>query len=256
MIPQLFDRPEFSLSECLCRFLSHEWHFDVLFADSSKKDKSIASETFLYLVVASTWASNQRHLRTQIKHIGFEDIRRPNIQITDSLHYCRHNLDQLRTEVAYAKSWIQAVVHEELLEVQKSMDPDAHVRLPGALLQATFDEAETTEKFLMDTYQLLMSSISVLDSQTSIDQARRAQTLTQLALIYVPFSFVTSIFGMNVKEINGSSLSVWVCVPVLAITFVLTAILFKLYAIGTKFATRGHSHRSQNKQHAQHKSSA
>ena len=77
-------------------------------------------------------------------------------------------------------------------------------------MQATFDEAETTEKFLMDTYQLLMSSISVLDSQTSIDQARRAQTLTQLALIYVPFSFVTSIFGMNVKEINGSPLPMWV----------------------------------------------
>ena len=119
MIPQLFDRPEFSLSECLCRFLSHEWHFDVLFADSSKKDKFISSETFLYLVVASTWASNQRHLKSQIKHIAFEDIRRPNIQITDSLHDCRHNLEELRTEVAYTKSWIPAIVHEELLEVQK-----------------------------------------------------------------------------------------------------------------------------------------
>jgi hypothetical protein len=253
MIPQLFDRPDINLAESLCRFFTHDWHFDVVFTDPARKNQSISSETFLYLVVASTWASNQRHLKSQIKRIAFEDIRRPNMQITDSLHDCRQNLDDLRERVAYAKSWIPTIVDEELRKVGADMEPDAHIRLPGTLLQSTAGKAEETEKFLMDTYQLLMSSISVLDSQTSIDQARRAQTLTQLALIYVPFSFVTSIFGMNVKEINGSSLSVWVCVPVLVVTFVLTAILFKLYALGTKLAKGDRWHRNQTIRNARDK---
>jgi len=30
------------------------------------------------------------------------------------------------------------------------------------------------------------------------------------AFLYVPFSFVTGIFGMNMKEINGSPLPMWV----------------------------------------------
>jgi Mg2+ and Co2+ transporter CorA len=34
--------------------------------------------------------------------------------------------------------------------------------------------------------------------------------ITRLALLYVSLSFVTGIFGMNVKDINGSPLPMWV----------------------------------------------
>jgi hypothetical protein len=241
-MPQLFDRPQFVFSECLERFFSHPWHFDVLFGRSTK---ILAPETFLYLVSASTWASNHRYLKSRIKRIAFEDIRRPSIKITDSLHDCRESLENLRSEVSHTKSWIPAVVHEEMTEVRALLGEEGYVDLPGDRLQIISDEAETTEKFLMDTYQLLMSSISVLDSQTSIDQARRAQTLTQLALVYVPFSFVTGIFGMNVKELNGSSLSVWVCVPVLAATLITTMVVFKVHASYTDIAKGGRWHRGR-----------
>jgi Mg2+ and Co2+ transporter CorA len=42
--------------------------------------------------------------------------------------------------------------------------------------------------------------------------------LTRLAFLYVPLSFVTGIFGMNVREIDGSPLPIWVCVAALAVT--------------------------------------
>jgi hypothetical protein len=32
----------------------------------------------------------------------------------------------------------------------------------------------------------------------------------RLAFLHVPFSFVTDIFGMNIREINGSPLLMWV----------------------------------------------
>jgi hypothetical protein len=62
----------------------------------------------------------------------------------------------------------------------------------------------------MDTFQLLMSTINTLDAQTSLEQAARGSRLTWLAFIYAPLSFVTGMYGMNVKEINGSPVSAWV----------------------------------------------
>jgi hypothetical protein len=44
----------------------------------------------------------------------------------------------------------------------------------------------------------------------------------------VPLSFVTGIFGMNVKEINGSPLSVWTAAVALIIVTLLTAALLWL----------------------------
>jgi Mg2+ and Co2+ transporter CorA len=84
-----------------------------------------------------------------------------------------------------------------------------------------------------------MSSVSVQDSRLSIeqsslsiDQARRGSQLTFLAFIYVPLSFVTGTFGMNIQQINGSGLNIWVCfvalVPVIFVTL-LVFLAVKLY---------------------------
>ena len=66
------------------------------------------------------------------------------------------------------------------------------------------------EKFLMDSFTLLISSISVMEAGSIEDQAQQGQMTIRLAFLYVPFSFVTDIFGMNIREINGSPLLMWV----------------------------------------------
>lgn len=101
--------------------------------------------------------------------------------------------------------------------------------------QRTLDGVMQLDQFLIETFQLLMSSISVRDSQLSIEQSQRATRLTQLAFIYVPLSFVTGIFGMNVQQINSTGLSIWVCFVTLTIIMVLTAgIFWFLHARGSK----------------------
>lgn len=81
----------------------------------------------------------------------------------------------------------------------------------------------------MDTFQLLMSSINVLDSATAIQQAQSSQELTQLAFIFIPLNLVTSIFGMNIMEINGSPVRAWVCVVVLVVAIACTVSLLMIY---------------------------
>lgn len=88
------------------------------------------------------------------------------------------------------------------------------------------EETTKLEAFLMETFQLFMSSVSVQDSRLSINQARRGSQITLLALIYVPLSFVTGIFGMNIQQISGSGLNIWVCFVTLVPVIVLTVLIF------------------------------
>jgi Mg2+ and Co2+ transporter CorA len=43
-------------------------------------------------------------------------------------------------------------------------------------------------------------------------QAQRAYLLTILAVIYLPLTLVTGIFGMNLKEINDGVPRFWACI--------------------------------------------
>ena len=104
----------------------------------------------------------------------------------------------------------------------------------------TLDEVDKLQSFLIDTFQLLMSSLAVRDSRLNIEQAlmsaeearlsgeqaRRNAWLTQLASIYLPLSVVTGIFGMNIKEMDERKPSFWWVIVVLVVLVVLTVGIF------------------------------
>jgi Mg2+ and Co2+ transporter CorA len=68
----------------------------------------------------------------------------------------------------------------------------------------------------------LLSTMSILESQKSIEQSEQVNKLTRLAFVYIPLSFISSVFGMNVKEIQANP-SIWV--------FFATAIAFTFLSI-------------------------
>jgi Mg2+ and Co2+ transporter CorA len=68
----------------------------------------------------------------------------------------------------------------------------------------------------------LLSTMSILESQKSIEQSEQVNKLPRLAFVYIPLSFISSVFGMNVKEIQANP-SIWV--------FFATAIAFTFLSI-------------------------
>lgn len=74
---------------------------------------------------------------------------------------------------------------------------------------------------------VLMNSISIEESQKAMMQAERVGKLTFLASIFVPLSFTTSVFGMNVRELDQGSLSMWVWAAMSVPLFILTLVLFQ-----------------------------
>ncbi|KAK4497809.1 hypothetical protein PRZ48_010463 [Zasmidium cellare] len=219
-IPQQYDRHEFSALEIFATFLNHAWHWRILFAEHLQ-GRAVHPMILSNFVAASMWRSNFQFLKRNIHSIAFKDVRRPSILINDRLHDARQELSGLQAEVQSARKWMLTEDLDEFLQHILKAQPTS----PHHALDQVLEEAEHLYQFLMDTFQLLMGSISVLDSQTSLEEAKRSTTLTQLAAVYLPLSLATSIFGMNIKEINESPLSVWVVFVALVILAVGTVLL-------------------------------
>lgn len=231
VIPNLYEDDTHSLNKSLRRFLSHAWHFDVLFAPG----KCLSPKTFFHLLASSLFEDNLRFLDIKIKGIAFNEIRRPNILINDRLHDLRQALISLQDQVNMTRKWLPPSVQQDLESIQQTLEDAARsngseihqfVGFPSRSLPEIFQRCTHLEGFLMQSFQLLVSSTSVMNAEVERERSNRNQALTQLAFLYVPLSFVTGVFGMNVKEINGSPLSVWMVVVTLAITLVCTAAIF------------------------------
>jgi hypothetical protein len=246
-MPQLYhvSQNQYSVFENLKTFCQHSWHLRVLFdyREHSKGHYKInASQDVLpchpliYLLVSCLWEENLRYLDKEIKRISFREIRNPKLEINSELHDRREDLAHIKAGLIETAMYIPAEVKEYFAR-HPLWTSSSRIRIDN--WKRLIEEATKLEAFLMETFQLFMSSVSVQDSRLSIeqsslsiDQARRGSQLTFLAFIYVPLSFVTGIFGMNIQQINGSGLNIWVCfvalVPVIFVTL-LVFLAVKLY---------------------------
>ena len=219
-IPQMYRTQHFSMLEVLQSFFSHRWQVRLLFQASD----AIHPAALSYFVCSSLWRTNLQWIDESIKEVAFRDLRNPSVRINDLLHDLRQDLSTVRDQVLMAKTWMPAQTSEACKVILSKFFHNTKLS-PIETFENILVESQNLDRFLMDTFQLLMSSISVLDSQASILEARRSARLTQLATIYVPLSFVTGVFGMNVKEINNSPLSVWTAIIALLVTVIVTAAL-------------------------------
>lgn len=80
------------------------------------------------------------------------------------------------------------------------------------------DQATALCQHCQDEIAVLMNSMAILESEKAISQAERMEQLTFLAFIFVPLSFVSSFFSMNVPELQN--VPIWIWFTVSAVIFV------------------------------------
>jgi len=246
-LPPLVRHKAHSLFQVFQQFFEHGWHINILFADVVGVDSSIPASAFLHLVVASVWQENLRAVEVEIKTISFRELQEPKMATNVKLHLLREMLTRISGGMTQTNEFVPTHVREFYRKVYA--DPKVNDRMnhksPVDQLVHLNDEAVMLQRFLMDSFQLLISSVSVIETVTSaklakisLEQASRGAKLTQLAFIYVPLSFVTGIFGMNIKEINDSPMPVWVCFVTLVIVIAATAAIFGGYELLETFRAR------------------
>lgn len=231
-IPQLLKRKVFSLRQALQKVFRHNWHSHILF---DQCDYAISRGELLHLMTASLHQSNFTAIHEEVKSISFHELRKPNMSTNTKLLNLREALADLSASTGVTSKYVPRhvrVFYKDLYNRNSGLKDHLGFQSPVDRLITIKREARDLERFLMDSFQLLMSSISVLETQRgaeqaliSIEQAARTTRLTQLAFVYVPLTFVTSIFGMNVKEISEPLPPLWVCFVTLAVVAAGTAAL-------------------------------
>ena len=220
-------------------FLHHRWHFSFLYAPAlAHGPAALAPQPLAYLLATSAWTSNIDYLREIINDVSFVEVPAPTHTTNEKLHGLREHLIRIQQGVSETLIWVPKGLESYFLDRENTTYNRPAVSSPIERLKAMHLECKEMQTFLMETFQILMSSLSTMDSQTSIEQSKRGTLVAVLATVYVPLSFVTGIFGMNVSEINGSPLSVWVCFATLAVVVLLTATAYILYQGVKKSLTR------------------
>lgn len=221
---------DYSLLDSLAMFFGHGWHLRALF---HLMDMSPNWPYYLvYMLSASLWRKNLEHLDRKIKEISFNDIRRPSLDTNGLLHDHRQDLSIFQAEVQHTRDGMPPFVAQQFDEVaQEEAFKNLINLLPESAFRSLVDDSEKLSRFLMDSFQLLLSSVSV-------DQAARGTLLTRLAFLYVPLSFVTGIFGMNITEINGGTPRWWTLLVSLVVVIACTAAFFWVLKLYSKLVAR------------------
>jgi Mg2+ and Co2+ transporter CorA len=239
-LPQLLERRAYSLRQILHRALQNDWHFYVTCMFQCT-NYAIDRGGLLHLTSASLHRSNFIAIDKEIKEISFRELPNPDMRTNTKLLALREVLYELVTGTAetqnYASSYVVKSLDDDSLHSIDSEPVDRLERYsPIERLATITPQASDLQRFLMDSFQLLMSSVSVAETQNaakqaklSMEQAERTAKLTQLAFVYIPLTFVTSIFGMNVRELVDPVLPVWVCFVTLVVVAAATAAIFGSY---------------------------
>ena len=64
--------------------------------------------------------------------------------------------------------------------------------------------ARVQERIQQDT-----ALMSIMESRRAIEESQSVKRLTQLAIVFIPLSYASSVFGMNIQEMTGNGPALW-----------------------------------------------
>lgn len=109
----------------------------------------------------------------------------------------------------------------ELIDQRKSLgwptcatqDGQRRVEVIAKRLKGDFEQlrsrARTLSEMRTQLIQIEMNTISILESKKGLQQAERVGLLTFLAYVFIPLTFISSVFGMNVTTFTSPNPPLW-----------------------------------------------
>ena len=157
----------------------------------------------IHTIVASIMVTNLTEVLTNL-HDALDNIDLSLSQddiLRRSLHVWRERFGLWRQDLLHsrvsAKDVLQTFEQQKLCatcapRLSSNTIPKYEVELAGLI--ADFDEALAR---LNSTFQAVMSTMSIVESQKAISEAETVSKLTSLAFFFIPLSFIASLFSMN-----------------------------------------------------------
>lgn len=195
-------------------------------------DPFYALSPFFNLAVSSEMAILDlvdSKIREELNHAHL--IHNNNLTLSNLLYHQQ----VLRRHIRNLKGTIGAI--ESLYErdlSEKASDSDVKCSNPRKIEsilgdhRAALTYAESLAAECVQGMTITAHNATIRESEKAIAEAQGVTKLTKLAVFFVPLSFVASVFGMNVQEVNpGSNPPFWSWVVVSLAVGVITWALFK-----------------------------
>lgn len=172
-----------------------------------------------FQIVAAEWVKYTEVMRTCIKPFEYPVGERPD-------------LSRFNTDLRELQSWRRRSIRSQekiqmiIRKLKSHESPDPHHRSAIEILIADFEVISNNIRIagrrLENMLPVVTSLVQIIDARQSFAETANISRLTILALIFVPLSYVSSLFSMNeVNKPGGSGFWVYfaVAIPVTLVVF-------------------------------------
>ena len=165
------------------------------------EDESLLSNILSCIVLDDFWQL-LAEIRLELDHLDSDLSAGLYEQLIESIgNSTRQNLTWMRVTLKELHEWAS---HLSSSSTTLHWRPDVTLELADLLtdLQVLQTRAE-------QTLNILASSMALAQSSLVIDQTSGINKLTELAFFFVPISFITSVFSMQVFELTSAPPRIW-----------------------------------------------
>lgn len=180
LILNYFNRTSYSMLDTLAlAFLDEEFYRALLWLllDTSVRDAACFLPNFLLLLAVWTWQENAKYLDYQIKRISFGTSRWSDADTNKELHDLREDLHYLKSNLPMLWNQIQNFSQNE----RSCNSGDSRFYERALTERNKIDLLESNikdlERLVMETFQLLISTLSAEDNRRTFKQGRRANLI-------------------------------------------------------------------------------
>lgn len=122
----------------------------------------------------------------------------------------KRHLDSLKEAIEFVEGFRKRKAYQSIMDNTNSKYAEDVTSMLNDF-HAAFDRAKSLCDECIQGIGIVAHNATIQESQKAFAEARSVTKLTKLALVFVPLSFTTSAFGMNVRELgNGDAPSLWV----------------------------------------------
>ncbi|RGP81487.1 hypothetical protein FLONG3_356 [Fusarium longipes] len=139
------------------------------------------------------------------------------------LHF--HLLEDCGTVTRQNMAWVRSTLHELGEWIDHAKASKKTLELSEDLEQEMVELQEDLQSLRArseQTLNFLVASTGITQSALVIDQTSGINKLTELAFFFVPLSFITAVFSMQVAELNDAPPKMWTWGLSLGVVFVVT----------------------------------
>lgn len=183
-------------------------------ADVAKDGNALVSSLLNSIVLDDFWRL-LAEMRAELDHLDGDFSGALFAQLVESFgNSVRQNLSWMRCSLQELGEWA--------LHLQHLSSSDAAM---AAEIEMLIEDVQALQRRAESTLAMLASSMGLSQSALVIDQTSGINKLTELAFFFVPLSFITSVFSMQVKELTAAPPHIWTWGLALSLVFLATYLI-------------------------------